>query len=134
MKLVLWRLTGVENARLLSRMNVAMATSYQEDSVTGNYEADFYRHAPYGRNGSGTPYGSAPSWSLGGLGNYRDADVAKCGVLRHFYDYSKGTPQRGVQPGKAWRAHVCDARDPAVFVAGVAGGCLSWGFHEYIKR
>lgn len=93
MKLVLWRLTGAENARLFSRMNVAMATSYQEDSVGGNYEADFYRHAPYGRNGSDTPYGSAPGWSLGRLGNYKDADIAKCGVLRHFYDYSKGTPQ-----------------------------------------
>ena len=92
MKLVLWRLTDTENARLLSNMNVGMATSYQEDSVQANYEADFYRYPPYGKTGN-LPYGSAPDWAVGREGNYRDAYAAKCGVLRNFYEYSKGTPQ-----------------------------------------
>ena len=90
MKLVLWRLTSPENAELLSRMNVGMATSYQEDSVRAQYFADYYKSPAYGQRNE-LPYGSAPSWSIGfgtdGTGkggNYYQSQRAFCGVFRQY--------------------------------------------------
>lgn len=97
MKLVLWRLTSPENAELLSRMNVGMATSYQEDSVGAQYLADFYKMPAYGQRNE-LPYGSAPTWSIGfgnddtgKGGNYYESQRAFCGVLRNYYDKPKGS-------------------------------------------
>ena len=100
MKLVLWRLTSAENARLLSRMNVGMSTSYQEDSVlaAGHYWADVYKRPNWGRR-SDVPYGSAPSWCIGfgnngtgSGGNYYESQFAISGVNRGLYDATKDSP------------------------------------------
>lgn len=66
MKLVLWRLLSDENKQLLSRMRIAMATSYQEVNYPTQYVADFYKYPPYGANTvandvvSGDPYKNGP--------------------------------------------------------------------------
>lgn len=112
MKLVLWRLTDPTHAELLSRMNLGMATSYQEDNFGQNYYADFYKRPNWGRRGPtggsnggpALPHGSAPSWSIGfgsdGIfgqnDNYYESQRAFCGVNRDYYDtkkYPKNSPQ-----------------------------------------
>lgn len=120
MKLVLWRLTGLENAQMFSRMNVGMATSYQEDNVESNYIADYYKRPNWGKRGAADPsdpqwgpalpHGSAPEWSLG-FGydttlnkknpnyqhsvnnyNYRDSQKSICGIWRDLYERPINSP------------------------------------------
>lgn len=105
MKLVLWRLTQPENGKLLSGMNVGMATSYQEDSLLSvMYVADFYKRPNWGIRGAiggnpALPYGSAPSWSIGfgsdgiyGVNdNYYKSQNARSGVNRDLYDKPIGS-------------------------------------------
>ncbi|MDR2137164.1 MAG: hypothetical protein LBO68_02635 [Synergistaceae bacterium] len=118
MKLVLWRLLSDENRALLSRMRLAMATSYQEFNYPNTgYTADFYKSFPFGAHAynnvvSGDPYkngpnyetqaesyvnnisfphGTGPDWSTGLLGSsgYENGSMAMAGVDRTYYGMPK---------------------------------------------
>lgn len=107
MKLVLWRLTSPENQEMLSKMKVAMATSYQEENYGfTSVIADFYKTSPFRPSAYGVfSNGTAPTWSIGsgnGLGDYANggstdtyamSQTAFVGVMRDYYDYGSTTGQ-----------------------------------------
>lgn len=102
MKLVLWRIL-TENADLLSKMKVAMGTSYFETNFGyTNYMADFYKNAPYdakrytsARYGNmDFQYGAGPGWTdellqdafNRGQDTYADSQGSFSGIDRNLYE------------------------------------------------